>query len=317
MSEHTCFIISPIGDEGSEVREQADKVLKFIIEPVLREKGYNAVRADSIDKTGIITNQIIEMVLESELVIADLSGRNPNVFYELALRHAARLPLVQIIKKGEDIPFDVSTMRTISYTLNLEGAEKAKRDISSFIDSIDGNKIESPVSVAIDLFKTDKSGKPIEAELAKLNSNIGRLSSQVESLEGDFQFHDNDDIANKIDDLSSEISDLGNDALIAETRLTKYIKLKSQGKLSKGYPVEYILSDIALVSKYRMPWISELAKELSINGQKEGEFETLKLTELITLSLSRWHSTGRTSGTVLTRLEIFRDALEHSSTDSE
>jgi hypothetical protein len=46
-------------------------------------------------------------------VIADLSFQNPNVFYELALRHACKLPIVQIIRKSERIPFDVDQVRTV------------------------------------------------------------------------------------------------------------------------------------------------------------------------------------------------------------
>jgi hypothetical protein len=71
------------------------------------------VRADSIDKPGIITRQIIEYIMRSRLVIADLSFHNPNVFYELALRHAVKLPIVQLIRISAKVPFDVNQMRTI------------------------------------------------------------------------------------------------------------------------------------------------------------------------------------------------------------
>lgn len=72
------------------------------------------VRADEIDDEGLITNQIIEHLIEDDLVVADLTGLNPNVFYEVAVRHAARKPIVHLITTGQDIPFDVANMRAVS-----------------------------------------------------------------------------------------------------------------------------------------------------------------------------------------------------------
>ena len=71
------------------------------------------VRADAIDKPGIITRQVMEYLVRSRLVIADLSLHNPNVFYELAIRHAVKLPIVQIVRLADRVPFDVNQMRTV------------------------------------------------------------------------------------------------------------------------------------------------------------------------------------------------------------
>src|SRR5207245_4822666 len=100
-SKGTCFVISPIGEEGTEIRRRADRVFKHIIEPVVEECGYKAVRADQISKPGIITSQIIQHLAEDPLVIADLAGHNANVFYELAVRHVTRKPVIQITQLGE------------------------------------------------------------------------------------------------------------------------------------------------------------------------------------------------------------------------
>lgn len=111
--ESTCFYIAPIGDDGSEARKHSDLFLGSIIEPALETFRLKVIRADAIDKPGIITRQIIDYIMRSRLVIADLSFHNPNVFYELALRHAVKLPIVQLIRASDRIPFDVSQMRTI------------------------------------------------------------------------------------------------------------------------------------------------------------------------------------------------------------
>lgn len=111
--ESTCFYIAPIGDEGSEARKHSDLFLGSFVEPAVEEFGLTVVRADAIDKPGIITRQIIDYVMRSRIVIADLSYHNPNVFYELALRHAVKLPIVQIARLADRIPFDINQMRTI------------------------------------------------------------------------------------------------------------------------------------------------------------------------------------------------------------
>jgi hypothetical protein len=78
--ESTCFYVAPIGDDGSEPRKHSDLFLGSIVEPALEPFGLKVVRADAIDKPGIITRQIIDYIIRSRLVIADLSFHNPNVF---------------------------------------------------------------------------------------------------------------------------------------------------------------------------------------------------------------------------------------------
>lgn len=108
-----CFYITPIGEEDTEQRRHSDLFLNHIVEPALEEFGLKLVRADQIGKPGMITGQVIEHTVRARLVIADLSFQNPNVFYELCLRHVCRLPIVQIIRKKDDIPFDLEQFRTI------------------------------------------------------------------------------------------------------------------------------------------------------------------------------------------------------------
>ena len=108
----TCFVISPIGEANSPERLRSDQVFRHMIKPIVESMEYKVDRADLITTPGIITNQIIERLLESNLVIADLTDHNPNVFYELALRHAFGKPVIPIIKEGQRIPFDNNQVRT-------------------------------------------------------------------------------------------------------------------------------------------------------------------------------------------------------------
>lgn len=111
--ETTAFYISPIGEENSETRKHADLFSVSIVEPALEQSKLKLVRADKIDVPGIITRQILDYIINSRLVIVDLSFGNPNVFYELAIRHMMRKPIVQIMRSRDRIPFDINQSRTI------------------------------------------------------------------------------------------------------------------------------------------------------------------------------------------------------------
>ena len=108
----------------------------------------------------MIANQIIDLVTDSDLVVADLTDANANVFYELAVRHVTQLPFGQLIQDGQSIPFDVTVMRTISYDMtdpfNIEDRKKA---LGEAIDAAEnGEPIETPISSAVELKQRRNSG---------------------------------------------------------------------------------------------------------------------------------------------------------------
>lgn len=131
--DRLCFFIGPIGDAGSEFRQHSDLMLETLVRPALDGFGIEVKRADEIQDPGIITKQIFEYLLKARLVVADLSYHNPNVFYELAIRHARNLPVVQMIRKADRIPFDVNQTRTIVVDTT---------DLYSFVPKIDTYKAE-------------------------------------------------------------------------------------------------------------------------------------------------------------------------------
>lgn len=131
-----CLIICPIGDEGSQTRANADKLLKHIIVPICEECGFNPVRVDKINDANSITQTIIEHLEEDDLVIADITEHNPNVFYEMGYRARAKKPMIYLRRKGESLPFDVNTMRTYEYDLtDLDSVEDIKQRLSNTIST--------------------------------------------------------------------------------------------------------------------------------------------------------------------------------------
>jgi len=178
-----CFVIAPIGDDDSEIRKRSDQILKHVIEPSTVECGYEAIRADKIEKPGVITSQVIQHIIEDPLVIADLTGHNANVFYELAIRHALRKPFIQLIQKGEKIPFDVSGTRTIYVNHHdLDSVGEAKNGIIGQIRSLeqDASQIETPISISLDLQSLRKSDDPERRSLADIMAVLTELPTRLE-----------------------------------------------------------------------------------------------------------------------------------------
>lgn len=161
--ETTCFYITPIGEESSEQRLHSDLFLGSIVEPALEAFKMTVIRADMIDKPGVITRQIIDYLLKSRLVIADLSFHNPNVFYELAIRHAARLPVVQLVRAADRIPFDLNQVRTIKIDTT---------DIYSLVPKIDTYRSEIASQVRRALEDPDSVDNPISTFYPNLKVNI-------------------------------------------------------------------------------------------------------------------------------------------------
>jgi hypothetical protein len=137
MSDKTCFVIAPIGKDGSDTRERSDTTFAYIIEPAAKECGYKALRADHIEESGNVTLQVIRRLLEDHIVVADLTDHNPNVFYELAIRHFSQKPAIHLIADGQTIPFDVATQRTILISSDLKRGSIAKAQLISQIKDIE------------------------------------------------------------------------------------------------------------------------------------------------------------------------------------
>jgi hypothetical protein len=151
--DKVCFYVTPIGEEGSEQRKHSDLFLSHLIEPALDGFGLEVVRADKIGQAGMITSQVLEHLLKAKLVIADLSYHNPNVFYEMAIRHFTKLPIIQIGRKADHLPFDVNQIRTVSidttdiYTL-IPKLAVYKAEIATLVrGSLEGQTSSNPISV--------------------------------------------------------------------------------------------------------------------------------------------------------------------------
>lgn len=136
----TCFVICPIGQEDTETRTRSDAVFEHILKPIAEQKQYNLKRADKIYQPDTITETIINELNTSDLVIADITEANPNVYYELGYRTALKKPIIQIARKNTQLPFDISTKRTYFYDeTDLSEVANFKTLLLMIIDNIEEN----------------------------------------------------------------------------------------------------------------------------------------------------------------------------------
>lgn len=178
-----CFVVSPIGDPGSDIRKNADQLYQHIIKPVCEKCGFVAERVDEFNTSGSITQEILDALNDYDLVIADLTGHNPNVFFEIGYRTKSQKPIIHLKRKEEVIPFDVSAIRTFEYDLtDLDMVTATKERLEQVIKN----------------FKYD------EAKDSKKNSNSFENNMIVASL---------NDIQYKLDVLTEEIKKKENDTI--------------------------------------------------------------------------------------------------------
>lgn len=186
MSESKkCFFVAPIGDDGSDIRDRSNKLMEYIIDEAISDYGYSLTRADQMDQPGSITSQVIQETVNSDLVIADLTGHNPNVFYELAVRHATGKPCIQMININDSIPFDISDLRTVKYGLEVEEAQQAKEEIQAQLELLeeDESEFDNPISRSAEMQSLRESGDPTDQNLADVLQGISKLNQKVSRME--------------------------------------------------------------------------------------------------------------------------------------
>ncbi len=147
MSQKRCFVISPIGDEGSPVRKHADDVLNIIVRPAMTACGVEALRADKLYEPGRITDQMFREILNADFCIALLTGQNPNVFYEMAVAQSAGKPVIPLIAEEEknQLPFDVLDIRCIYYDFEPQNVHEKKyeKQLIEYVHRLEHNKWQS------------------------------------------------------------------------------------------------------------------------------------------------------------------------------
>lgn len=177
--QHSCFVISPFGG-------YYDRYFEEVYEPAVAAAGLHARRADDLYRPSAIINDIWSYVREAKLLLADLTGKNPNVFYELGLAHACSKPVVLLTQTIDDVPFDLRSLRIISYNLADPAWSSILRvAITRAIQEV----LASPLQSVLPTFhvngKTpDKKPETVERRLAAMELRLARITAESNSLLG-------------------------------------------------------------------------------------------------------------------------------------
>jgi len=183
-----CFIISTIGEEGSEWRKLADEKYDLVFQPILNELEYQVTRADKVGSPGSISYDIVQRIINSHLVIADVSDINPNVFYELAIRNAIKKPVIIIKGIGQKMPFDIYDKRAIS--IDMKQARlwtRAKQLLREQIiecekdPELASKSILTDFSFPIDTKSQLSPNNQLSLDLKDVKGEIRRLRNQIKN----------------------------------------------------------------------------------------------------------------------------------------
>ncbi len=183
-TKRTCFVVTPIGKPDSEIRRHIDGLIKVAIKPALGEE-YDVKAAHNYLDSMSITKQVYEKLYESDLVIVNLTGLNPNVMYELGIRFCFGKPVILIAQEGEQLPFDITEYRTMFYKDDALGFSELKEALEKMKKTIKyTDKAKSPIHDALrqsELFKQlkdeDKSNNTTNEALSLILEKINTISN--------------------------------------------------------------------------------------------------------------------------------------------
>lgn len=122
VEEDLCFVLMPF-------REQFLRIYDDHIRPTLEEIGLRVMKSDDLFTTTEIIEDIWEYINKARIIVADVTGRNGNVFYELGLAHTVGKSVIILTQEESDVPFDLRHLRYFKYTDNEEGWKTLRRNL--------------------------------------------------------------------------------------------------------------------------------------------------------------------------------------------
>jgi hypothetical protein len=183
------FVVSPIGKAGSDVNRRANYALKYLIRAALQEPDWVVHRADEGTSPDSIGHHVIKQIADADLIVADLTDHNPNVFYELAIAHGWRKPVVHLNTVGQSVPFDIVDLRTIFYDItDLASVEQCIIKLREYAEAVigKGEELVTPLSnfarfsaVAAD---TGSPGEAVAIMFDDISARLSHLDSRVRQI---------------------------------------------------------------------------------------------------------------------------------------
>lgn len=177
-----CFVMMPISDAHGYESGHFSRVYEYVFKPAIERAGFHPERADDTVKTDYIVVGIVKKIIDAEMVLCDMSGRNPNVLYELGLRHAYQKKVVLTKDRATDKIFDVQGLRYTEYDGSLR-VDTVQKDVLRLAEALkstekakagDVNSIVQLAGISAASLPTQKELSPDTALLLDAIQNMGR-----------------------------------------------------------------------------------------------------------------------------------------------
>jgi hypothetical protein len=245
-----CLVIGPIGNEFAPVghadRERWERWMETwekVIEPACVGAGLEAIRAEQIAKAGEITEQVFALIRDAEFVIADVTGGNPNVMYELGLRHTINKCTIQIGEFGQ-LPFDIAAVRTLQFSRTPAGLVDGRKKLEAAIVTAVGGHFD-PVT-ATRLWASPLAGEmlstPGDQPAPEVETEEPGVFELLASMEG--AFPELSKLADRSGDVMLRMATLTETAT-EEVRRSDTAKLGFVGRLGVANRLAETLSPVA------------------------------------------------------------------------
>lgn len=244
MEVKDCFVIMPYSTSHSHTEDEWTEIFEKLFKPAWDALNIDCYRTKV--PRGSITKDIIEKLYSASIVFADLTDSNPNVMYELGVRHSFEKPSVMVKKEGCEIPFDVNDYNVFEYKYTPKGLEDLKKHINVVIQDIEKypNKSDNPVwdflhasDFIVDYYKNIEAIQKLGAIREELKSNLEKCDGFLEENKDIRIPKDYKELATfEMDDEEYEKIERGmvaffpiirNDA-ITHLKITRYINLSDE-----------------------------------------------------------------------------------------
>lgn len=183
--EHV-FVAVQIGGKEETSLIRANDLLEHVIEPAVGARGLEVWRSDLEPSPGPITNQIVRRIVNAKVVIADVTGLNANVYYELAIAHSFDKPVIIIADQTQDLAFDIKSERTVILgvwdgEISATAAKSAQSQLEAALDVVLANDYmpESIVSAAV---KDARRLSAIASNEPEVAEELGTLRGQMDEV---------------------------------------------------------------------------------------------------------------------------------------
>lgn len=327
--EFVCFVIGPIGDKhsdpGTEDRqryEDAILTLENVIVPACKEVGLDSpIRSDAYSVAGEIPEQVFRLLHDADVVIADVTGGNPNVMYELGLRHSRNKLTLQVGEKGK-LPFDISSIRTIQFRRTEGGYIDAKNELRAMLEAGLVGRFD-PVTATRVWLEDELARTPEESEKAPAGDRQrAELAEAPEETEPGFLevLAQAEEAFPKMNQALQEMTVITQEfGALAEQGTREMEESESRGEGAKGRLLAAIrfaerLDDPLkrferLASGYRAEVeVIRPAMDFLLDQVEQRQYEDLEV-QAISEGLSAFKTLGETTKEALVGISGFRDSL--------